>query len=101
MCKTSLLNLAVPAAAVPRRAAPDARGPPPPRAQEQAALLHELGMMDYVSLKDRLLAATTALVIAGTCLAYSVRRRGPAGAAADGPVWLRSAGSEALSKDRV
>ncbi len=101
VCKTSLLNLAVPAAAVPRRAAPDARGPPPPRAQEQAALLHELGMMDYVSLKDRLLAATTALVIAGTCLAYSVRRRGPAGAAADGPVWLRSAGSEALSKDRV
>ena len=43
------------------------------RAQEQAALLHELGMMDYMTLKDRLLAATTALVIAGTCLAYSVR----------------------------
>jgi hypothetical protein len=38
-------------------------------------------MMDYVSLKDRLLAATTALVIAGTCLAYSVRRRSSAGAA--------------------
>ena len=42
-------------------------------AQEQAALLHELGMMDYMTLKDRLLAATTALVIAGTCLAYSAR----------------------------
>ncbi|KAK9844120.1 hypothetical protein WJX81_005003 [Elliptochloris bilobata] len=40
--------------------------------REQAALLHELGMIDYMSLKDRLLAATTALVIAGTCLAYSV-----------------------------
>ena len=35
-------------------------------------MLHELSMIDYVSLKDRLLAATTALVIAGTCLAYSV-----------------------------
>ena len=44
--------------------------------QEQAALLHELGMMDYMTLKDRLLAATTALVIAGTCLAYSVRTHG-------------------------
>ncbi len=36
-------------------------------------MLHELSMIDYVSLKDRLLAATSALVIAGTCLAYSVR----------------------------
>ena len=35
-------------------------------------MLHELSMIDYVSLKDRLLAATSALVIAGTCLAYSV-----------------------------
>ena len=33
-------------------------------------------MMDYMTLKDRLLAATTALVIAGTCLAYSVRPPG-------------------------
>ena len=44
-------------------------------------------MMDYMTLKDRLLAATTALVIAGTCLAYSVR---PAAACASSEMRRRS-----------
>ena len=41
-------------------------------AQEQAAALHAVGMLDYCQLKDRILIATAALVAAGSSLCYAV-----------------------------
>lgn len=41
-------------------------------AQEQAAMLHAAGMLDYSSLKDRILVTTAALVAAGSSLCYSM-----------------------------
>ncbi|EIE22579.1 hypothetical protein COCSUDRAFT_66290 [Coccomyxa subellipsoidea C-169] len=40
--------------------------------REQAAMLHAAGMLDYSSLKDRILVTTAALVAAGSSLCYSM-----------------------------
>lgn len=40
--------------------------------QEQATALHRLWMMDYGELKDRLMLATSGLVIAGAGIAFTV-----------------------------
>ncbi len=40
--------------------------------QEQAAMLHAAGMLDYSALKDRILVTTAALVAAGSSLCYSL-----------------------------
>lgn len=43
-----------------------------PAAQEQAAALHAVGMLDYCQLKDRILIATAALVAAGSSLCFAM-----------------------------